>query len=91
MKNNKNGLIAFALLGLAAGAAAYYLLSTDDGKQQLNKANSAIKDLTKTLKDVTKKEAKKASKLARSTRDEFGSFFRLIFGDQKRKRMNSSK
>lgn len=59
MKNNKNGLIAFALLGLAAGTAAYYLLSTDDGKKQLDKANSAIKDLTKSLKELSKKEAKK--------------------------------
>ncbi|MDF2518006.1 MAG: hypothetical protein K0R59_3302, partial [Sphingobacterium sp.] len=28
MKNSKNGLVAFALVGLAAGAAAWYLLGT---------------------------------------------------------------
>ena len=64
MKNSKNGLVAFALVGLAAGAAAWYLLGTDDGKKQLDRANDGIKSLTKSLKDLSKKEAKKAQKLA---------------------------
>lgn len=64
MKNSKNGLVAFALVGLAAGAAAWYLLGTDDGKKQLDRANDGIKSLTQSLKDLSKKEAKKAQKLA---------------------------
>ncbi len=64
MKNSKNGLVAFALVGLAAGAAAWYLLGTDDGKKQLDRANDGIKSLTKSLKDLSKIEAKKAQKLA---------------------------
>ncbi|MDF2479352.1 MULTISPECIES: hypothetical protein [unclassified Sphingobacterium] len=64
MKNSKNGLVAFALVGLAAGAAAWYLLGTDDGKKQLDRANDGIKSLTKSLKDLSKKEARKAQKLA---------------------------
>ncbi len=67
---NTNGLLAFALLGLAAGTAAYYLLATDDGKKTLDKANEGIKDLTNSLKDITKKEGKKAAKLAQSAKEE---------------------
>lgn len=67
---NKNGLIAFALLGLAAGAAAYYLLATDDGKNQLDRANKGVKELTKSIKQRSKKEAKRAAKLAKSTKAE---------------------
>jgi len=67
---NSNGLLAFALLGLAAGTAAYYLLATDDGKKTLDKANDGIKDLTKSLKDLSNKEGKKASKLAQSAKEE---------------------
>ncbi|EEI91512.1 hypothetical protein HMPREF0765_2822 [Sphingobacterium spiritivorum ATCC 33300] len=67
---NKNGILAFALLGLAAGTAAYYLLATEDGKKQMDRANDGIKSLTKSLKDLSKKEAKRASKFAQSAKDE---------------------
>ena len=67
---NKNGLVAFALLGLAVGTAAYYLLATEDGKKTLDKANCGIKDLTKSIQELSKKESKKASKLAASAREE---------------------
>ncbi|GEM65175.1 hypothetical protein SF1_31570 [Sphingobacterium faecium NBRC 15299] len=67
---NKNGLVAFALVGLAAGAAAWYLLGTDDGKKQLSRANDGIKDLTRSLKDVSKREAKRARKLANQASEE---------------------
>ena len=73
MKNSKNGLVAFALVGLAAGAAAWYLLGTDDGKKQLDRANEGIKSLTKSLKDLSKKEAKKAQKLANRASAELDS------------------
>ncbi|WP_343563289.1 hypothetical protein [Sphingobacterium sp.] len=73
MKNSKNGLVAFALVGLAAGAAAWYLLGTDDGKKQLDRANDGIKSLTKSLKDLSKKEARKAQKLANRASAELDS------------------
>lgn len=57
----KNGLLAFALLGLAAGAAAYYLLATEDGKRQMDKANKSVKGLSKSLKELSEKESKKSS------------------------------
>ena len=67
---NKNGLVAFALLGLAVGTAAYYLLATEDGKKTLDKANCGIKDLTKSIKELSRKESKKASKLAANAKEE---------------------
>lgn len=70
MKNKKNGLAVCALLGLAAGAAAWYLLGTDDGKKQLDRANDGIKSLTRSLKDVSKKEAKRAQRLANQASEE---------------------
>lgn len=67
---DRNGLVAFALLGLAVGTAAYYLLGTEDGKKTLNKANDGIKDLTRSLKDLSKKEAKRASRLAQEAKED---------------------
>ncbi len=67
---NKNGLIALALVGLAAGAAAYYLLGTDDGKEKLKGAKCHIKDLTKSLKQLTKRQKKKAEKLAKTAQSD---------------------
>lgn len=57
---SKNGIVAFALLGLAAGTAAYYLFATEDGKKQLDCANKSLKDLTNSVKSLSKKEAKRA-------------------------------
>ena len=67
---NKNGLIAFALIGVAVGTAAYYLLATEDGKKTLDKANCGIKDLSKSLKALSKKESKKAAKLAKTVKSD---------------------
>lgn len=70
MEKNRNGLVAFALLGLAVGTAAYYLLGTEDGKKQLDRANDGIKSLTNSIRDISKKEAKRASKLAKSAKSD---------------------
>ncbi|MBP3943165.1 YtxH domain-containing protein [Sphingobacteriaceae bacterium WQ 2009] len=67
---NKNGVIAFALIGLAAGVATYYLLGTDDGKKQLERANEGIKDITNSLKGLAQKEGKRASKFAKRAVEE---------------------
>ncbi|MCI0920830.1 hypothetical protein [Sphingobacterium rhinopitheci] len=65
---SKNGLITFALIGLAVGATAYYLLGTEEGKKTLN--NQKIKDIAKSLKDFTKKECKKSSKITKKIKGE---------------------
>lgn len=74
---NKN-IITIAALGLAVGAAAYYLLTTEDGKKRLCQANSSIKDLTKSIKKLSKKSAKQASKIAKSCKNEIESIASLV-------------
>jgi len=74
MEKNKNGLVAFALLGLAVGTAAYYLLGTEDGKRQLDRANEGVKSLTQSIKELSKKEAKRAAKLAKSAKADLENF-----------------
>lgn len=63
-------IITFSLLGLAIGAATYYLLTTDDGKDKLKKANSDIKKLTKSIKKISKKKADKLTEVAKSYKKE---------------------
>lgn len=63
-------IIGFTILGLAIGTAAYYLLATEDGKKRLNQANSGIKDLTKSLKKISKKNAKKICDMASNSKTE---------------------
>ncbi|WP_140937777.1 hypothetical protein [Sphingobacterium lumbrici] len=70
MEKNRNGLVAFALLGLAVGTVAYYLLGTEDGKKHLDRANEGIKDLTRSIKEISKKEAKKAAKFAKTAKSD---------------------
>lgn len=51
-KMSKNSsLIGFALAGLAAGAAAWYLFGTKDGRKSLNKAIDGISELSNTIKE----------------------------------------
>ncbi len=71
---NKNGLIAFALVGLAAGAVTYYLLGTDQGRKKLKRTNCQIKELTKTIESLTKSQKKKAEKMVKSAQSDIESF-----------------
>lgn len=70
----KNGLLAFALVGLAAGAVTYYLLGTDQGRKKLKGTNGQIKELTRTIEGLTKKQKKKAEKVARNAQHELEDF-----------------
>lgn len=48
---NKSSLVGFALAGLAAGAAAWYLFGTKEGRKNLNKAVEGFNEFSSTLKD----------------------------------------
>jgi len=63
-------IITFSLLGLAIGAATYYLLTTDEGNDKLKKANSDIKKLTKSIKKISKKKADELADVAKSYKKE---------------------
>lgn len=64
MMNTKNSIITYALVGLAAGTAAWLLLGTKEGRKQLGCASDGIRELTKTIRKTTKDGIQKASKLA---------------------------
>lgn len=78
----KDKVLAFALLGLAAGAVTYYLLSTDDGKKKLKKVNSDIKDITKSLQNLSKKESKIACKIAQTAKSGLQNLTKKINKEQ---------
>lgn len=50
MENNKNSKIALAIVaGVAAGAAAWYFMSTENGKQNWSSLINTVKDVTDKL------------------------------------------
>lgn len=62
--NTKNSIVTYALLGLAAGTAAWLLLGTKEGRKQMNRASDGIRELSKSIRKTTKDGMEKASKLA---------------------------
>lgn len=75
MKDKKGGkttkFVAFALAGLAAGAAVYYLFGTNEGRKTLNKAVDGVNGLSKTLKAQAEEGLQKASHLANRAKKEY--------------------
>ena len=62
MENNKNSKVALAIIaGVAAGAAAWYFMNTENGKQNWASLLNALKDVSDKL--VTK-GSEQASQLA---------------------------
>lgn len=53
--SDNSKIAAVVLAGLAAGAAAWYLLGTEEGKENLDKLANSIKDIGGSLKDLTDK------------------------------------
>ena len=70
MNNKNNTLVTLALLGLAAGSAICYLLTTDDGKNKLKKTNANIQKMTKKLKSLTQKESRKMSSIIANVKND---------------------
>ncbi|HEY1010875.1 MAG: hypothetical protein ACO1NS_13030 [Daejeonella sp.] len=53
MKNDKNSKIALAIIaGVAAGAATWYFMSTENGKQNWSSLLNTVKDVTDKLMAV---------------------------------------
>lgn len=68
--NTKNSIVTYALVGLAAGTAAWLLLGTKEGRKQLDRASDGIRELSKSIRKSTKEGLNKASKLAdKATRE----------------------
>ncbi|HEX7366295.1 MAG TPA: YtxH domain-containing protein [Pelobium sp.] len=74
MESKTKSKIALGLiLGVAAGAAVYYFMTDEDGKQQLSNAIDAVKDFSdkakKTAVEQSGKIANKASEYAGKASD----------------------
>jgi len=69
--------VAFALTGLAVGAAAYYLFGTKEGRKTLNKAVDGVNGLSKTLKAQAEEGLEKAVKLANRAKEEYNKVVNL--------------
>ena len=50
-RNNKSTIGAVLLVGLAAGAAAWYLLKTDEGRETANNLMNSFNDLSENFKE----------------------------------------
>ena len=62
MENNKNSKLALAIVaGIAAGAATWYFMSTENGKQNWSTLLNTVKDVTDKLMAAS---AEKGSALA---------------------------
>jgi len=69
-KMSKNSsLLGFALAGMAAGAAAWYLFGTKDGRKSLSKAIDGINELSSTIKEKASEGLECASDFADKAKD----------------------
>lgn len=60
MESKTKSKIALGLiLGVAAGAAVYYFMTNEDGKQQLSNAIDAVKDFSDKAKSVASEQSSK--------------------------------
>ena len=65
MENNTKTKIAAAIIsGLAVGAATWYFMSTEGGKQQWNTLVDVAKDFTDKIKDTAKEQSSKLAEKA---------------------------
>lgn len=59
--SKRSGMIGFALAGLAAGIATWYLLGTKEGRANLDRAIEGINDLSTTVKAKAKEQMEHAA------------------------------
>jgi gas vesicle protein len=65
MENNTKTKIAAAIIsGLAVGAATWYFMSTEGGKQQWNTLVDVAKDFSDKIKDTAKEQSSKLAEKA---------------------------
>lgn len=68
--DTKKNIVAFALVGLAVGTAAYFLFGTKEGRKQLDCAGDNFRKFSGTVRERTRDGAAQASRLVeRAGRD----------------------
>lgn len=74
MESKTKSKIALGLiLGVAAGAAVYYFMTDEDGKQQLSNAIDAVKEFSDKAKTVASEQSSKLADKASSLASEYAS------------------
>lgn len=68
--NRTNSIVTYALVGLAAGTAAWLLFGTKEGRKQLDRANEGIRELSKSIRKSTKEGLRKASEITNRASEE---------------------
>src|SRR5690606_28337588 len=68
--NTKNSIVTYALVGLAAGTAAWLLLGTKEGRKQMDRASDGIRELSKSIRKTTKEGIRRASDIANRATEE---------------------
>lgn len=64
---NKSKIAAVVVAGIAAGAAAWYFLKSENGKQNWSSLVDGVKDFTDHLKNTASKQAGKINDLSKET------------------------
>src|SRR5690606_24624581 len=72
--NTKNSIVTYALVGLAAGTAAWLLLGTKEGRKQMARASDGIRELSKSIRKTTKEGIRRASDIANRATEEIDNF-----------------
>lgn len=73
--SKRSSLIGFALAGLAAGAAAWYLFGTKEGRETLDRAMAGMQDFSDQVKTRAKEGMEYASDVVDKTKRKAGEAY----------------
>lgn len=73
--SKRSSLVGFALAGLAAGAAAWYLFGTKEGRETLDRAMAGMQDFKENVKARAKEGMECASDFAEKTKQKAGEAY----------------
>lgn len=68
--SKRSNLAGFALMGMAAGAAAWYFFGTKEGRKCLDKAMENLNEFSDTVKEKTSEGLERASEYADKAKSE---------------------
>jgi gas vesicle protein len=71
---DKSKIATILLAGLAAGAAIYYLMSTEKGKETCDKWVDSLKNVGESLKDLKTKAADTIDQLSGKAADAYSQY-----------------
>lgn len=72
-KSTKSKIALGLILGVAAGAAVYYFMTNENGKQQLSDVIDAVKDFADKAKNTAAEQSSKLADKAMSASSKFAA------------------